>query len=206
MTYRIAILCGLLLGHGCARGPTPIPIPKVDGSQVAESALEQLDSNQDGLLQREELAAAPGLLAAVPRMDKDGDGQISTEEIVARVTAWRDSRAGLIPVRCTLMRKGKPVAGARIELEPEACLQETIQPARGTTNRFGMATLSIPESLRPTDEKRAGIQFGFYRVRITAAEGQPALPPRYNSSTTLGTEISMDAPGVQAGNVIFELK
>ncbi len=64
--------------------------------------------------------------------------------------------------------------------------------------QIGSATMSIPKELRPADEDRAGIQFGFYLVRISKrVGGQEVVPTCYNQASKLGQETSQpDLPKV----------
>jgi len=196
-------VCSLSCVVGCSE-PRAVGVPKVDGQSISAAAFEMHDRNGDRLIQDDELT--PGMRAALKLIDANNDQAIAPEELAARVDAWKNSGAGLIPVRCALTYRNKPLVGATIELAPEHYLSDTILPATGKTNRFGWANLSIPVELRPGNEQRAGIQFGIYRVSVSLKEdGKEALPVKFNEETELGIEVSMDAPGVQAGLVQIEL-
>jgi hypothetical protein len=75
-------------------------------------------------------------------------------------------------------------------LEPEKFLGSGVKPASGVTDRDGSAALKAEGQDLP------GVQFGFYRVRISKKDGQgrETLPARYNTQTTLGCEIAPDDP------------
>lgn len=194
-------LLGCLVG--CSE-PRAVGVPKVDGPSIAATAFEMYDANGDRLIQGDELT--PGMRASLKRIDVNDDQGIAPEELAARVDAWKNSGAGLIPVRCAVTFRNKPLVGATVELTPEDYLNDTILPATGKTNRFGWANLSIPAELRPGNEPRAGIQFGIYRVSVSLKEdGKESLPLKYNEETELGMEVSMDAPGVQSGLVQIDL-
>jgi hypothetical protein len=75
-----------------------------------------------------------------------------------------------------------------VTLVPESFLGEAIEPARGTTNGKGIARLKI------TDQPDgSGVRLGFYRIQVSKLEnGKEIVPPRYNSQTEIGIEVSSD--------------
>ena len=72
--------------------------------------------------------------------------------------------------------------------------------AAGKTDQNGMAMLSVPTK-GPGDPP--GVAPGFYRVEITAPGMN--IPAKYNTETTLGQEVALDAKGIQEG-INFDLK
>lgn len=196
-----------MLFPGCSRGPAPIRQPSIDPAAAGRGAIERYDTDGNGVITGSELDASPPLKAALIRLDTDGDGGISAAEVAERVKAWKKMRTGLASVRCHVTLDGRPLAGARLVLEPEPFLGTAIRPASGETNPFGDAAPSVaPEDL-PDPSLPGGVHFGLYRVRITMNDGgRETLPARYHAETVLGQEISYDDPGMAANNIRFELQ
>ncbi len=197
-------LCPVII-FGCSRGPSAIKPPRVNAAEAADAALLEFDTNADGVIGGEELNLAPGLRAGLAAFDTNGDNQIDGGEIKSRVTAWRDSKVGLITIRCDVMLNDTPLEGAIVTYEPEKFLGDQVQAATGTTDKFGTAYMSIPKGKRPAPDAPAGVQFGVYRVRVSKiVDGKDIIPARYNTSTEIGQEISHDDPGV-ANGIRYEL-
>ena len=168
--------------------------------------MELYDSNKDGYVAGEELDAAPALKASLVTLDSDGDGKVSVEELTARIQAWKDSRIGIMSVRCAVVMKGRPLVGAIVTYDPEPYLADYIATATGTTDEFGYASMSIPKESRPTPDAPPGVRFGLYRVRISINEsGNESIPAKYNTNTILGQEISFEDPRV-ISQIVYSLK
>jgi hypothetical protein len=155
---------------GCARGPKPVAVPPYDPEEIGSQAIEQFDRDGDGLVSVEELQEAKSLESVMSRLDANGDKKLAAEEITKRIQGYIDYRTGLAPVECTLMRGSRPVAGAKVTYEPEAFMGGSVVQASGTTSAEGNAVVSVPEEHLPSP-KHAGMQPGFYRVRVTLADG-----------------------------------
>src|SRR5262245_76907 len=67
----------------CNSGPARVTQPYIDSSAAGEGAMQQYDTNGDGVVNGEELEKAPGLKAALPRLDSNGDKGISADEVAA---------------------------------------------------------------------------------------------------------------------------
>ena len=91
--------------------------------------------------------------------------------------------------------KGKPLADAKVVLEPEPYLGNDIQAGEGVT------TISAPRTwacrpkkrLRPSSRMKL-IQYGTFKVRITHPTIK--IPAKYNTETTLGYETIPGDPSV----------
>ncbi|WP_145099809.1 EF-hand domain-containing protein [Anatilimnocola aggregata] len=158
------------------------------------------DSNQNGSIEGGELAACPSLQAALPMIDRDGNGNLTAAEIEARLQQYGGQQIGLMPLQCTISRGGQPVANAHVQFVPEAFLKHAIQPASGKTDSQGVAWMKVAGS-----DTRA-MQLGLYRVEITAPNdsGQETIPSQFNAQTTLGAEVATDNPNVESG-LTFDL-
>jgi hypothetical protein len=181
----------LLAAAGCFGGPTAMKAPPIDPDKTADAALAQYDTNGDRLLGAQELTNCPALRDALHRLDRDKDNQISRDELAARLEMWAKGGIGASTLACRVSKGKRSLAGAQVQLIPEEFFQGVLQPASGTTNKSGIAVLSIDQSNLPSDlQNFRGVQQGFYRVEITHPELE--IPPQYNSKTTLGIEVSFE--------------
>ncbi len=187
----------LLLVFGCSQGPQPRVYPDKPDPNAGQRAIELFDVDKHGYLTAKELEKLPGLKAAVRQVDRNNDGKIYAAEISARIKAWADSRLGRMGVSCIVKHNGRPLAGATVKLVPEPFLGGGLKTAEGTTNDYGLARMSVAGS------GQRGISPGFYRVEII--KGGEAVPPMYNTDTSLGQEVASDAAGLNNGVARFNL-
>ena len=176
--------------------------PAIDAKAAGAEAIKLFDTNKDGKLSGDELDKCPGLKAAIDEVDASGKGEITADDITARIKAWQDSKLARMTVSCNVTHNGKPLEGADVKFVPEKFLGKNVQTATGKTDRNGNAMLSIPTvGLRDPP----GVAPGFYRVEITKDGEQ--IPAEYNTDTTLGQEIARDAKGIQnMTGIKFKLK
>jgi hypothetical protein len=69
----------LTLFSSCARGPAPVKQPGIDPDDAGSQAMEMYDENGDGQVAGDELEKAPGLKAALPRMDTNTDKAVTAD-------------------------------------------------------------------------------------------------------------------------------
>ncbi len=191
-----SVILGVIAVMGCSRGPTAVKVPPIQPEISAEEALSQYDKNSDGLLAADELAGSPALLDALKkdRVDADGDNRFSKQELIDRFATWANGGIGVSYLACRVTRAGRPLAGAEVKFVPEDIFREVLQPATGVTTGSGMAIMGIDKSNLPADlQNLRGVQQGLYRVEITHPNIQ--IPPKYNTETTLGIEVSYDYGG-----------
>ncbi len=94
--------------------------PPIESEKVADTVFAQYDKNADGMLNQEELSGCPSLQDAMKyNIDKNEDHQLSREELVERLSQWANGRAGVSSFSCRVTKKGKPLAGAQVQLVPE---------------------------------------------------------------------------------------
>jgi hypothetical protein len=151
------------------------------------------DTNGDSVLDKQELAGCPGILASLSLYDKDGDSVVNKDEVAARIGELYASRVGLTQVTARVSFQGQPLRDALVTFEPEPYLGEGISTAQGTTDQQGSAAMGIdpdevPESLR----KRKVLRCGTYKVRIT--HPKVVIPPKYNQDSVLGFETQLGNP------------
>jgi hypothetical protein len=173
--------------------------PGIDAA-APERAMKQYDTDGDGKIAGEELDQAPSLKAAIGNLDTNGDGAVSADEISARIEAWKESKLGRMSLHCTVTYQGRPLEGAKVVFEPEKFLGDELQPATGTTDKNGVAMISVPTS---GSDDPPGVAPGLYLVRITK-EGMD-IPARSNTETVLGQEAAQDAAGRVEG-IRFDLQ
>ena len=156
-----------------------------------------LDSNSDGQLSTTELNAAPGLKYSLEELDTNGDSQLSREEIVTRITLYRDLDVGLTQFICLVTLDRRPLADAEVRIVPESFIGDVIEPATGKSYGNGKVRLDVGGQPAPT------VRIGMYRVEVTSPSTQ--IPARYNTQTTLGIEVAPIAIRKQSGGVVFAL-
>lgn len=183
-----------VVSAGCwGRGPSRVVAPEINPGAAAAAAMEQYDTNKDGKIEGTELDAAPGLKAALSRMNPGGKS-VDAAQIAARIQKWKDSRVGRTSVACTVTRKGRPLASAKVTLVPEKFLGQNLPICTGVSDESGSCSISAPTT-GPNDPP--GVPPGIYLVQIT--KDGDNIPERYNTKTTLGMEVALDAEGMEAG-------
>lgn len=191
---------------GCSGGPSRVTGPSISASGAASEAMTAYDKDGDGFIAGAELDAAASLKAAMSTLDLDKDGKVSADEIQKRIEAWQSKSAGLTSVLCSVTLDGRPLDGAMVTFEPEAFLGGEVKTAVGQT-AGGTATPSIPKAERPVADWPPGIQFGFFKVRVSKQEGgKETIPAKYNSETTLGAQVATDDSSFMKQNYKFDLK
>jgi len=208
-TRHLAVAAWALVGiwilsqSGCSsRAPLK---PELSPTESAAKALEEYDEDSSGSISEEEAEKAPGLLAAFGKIDSDGDGEVTADEIEKRIIYYQTSTSWVINGTCKVRYKGRPLEGADVVFEPESFLGESFQPCSGVTDERGEVFITRqadPEAVR-------GIYLGFYRVRISKAKanGKEMIPAKYNEETTLGFEANNDVPeDAMYSGIPFNLK
>ncbi len=192
-----ALVCGQDAPRRLNRELCRIAPAQIDAKAAGEKAIEMFDTDKDGKLSGKELDKCPGLKAAIDNIDPSGKGEITAEMIAARIKAWQRSRLGRMSLSCTVLHKGKPLAGAEVKFVPEKFLGVSGDKwiATGKTDENGLAMLSVPTSGEREDPP--GVPAGFYRVEITKPGEN--IPAKYNADTVFGQEVAVDAAGIMEG-------
>jgi hypothetical protein len=198
--------CALLLGSvllislGCPKTPDRIP-PAAINSNAGQDAIAAYDTNKDGKISGDELFKCPAIKAALAQIDPSGKGEVTADMINARIQSWKNTKLARMNASCVVKRNGKPFAGATVRFVPEKFLGEAVKEGVGKTDKYGIATLAIPNLSPP------GMGLGLYRVVITK-EGTK-IPDQYSKeeTTILGQEIARDAAGMKdMSGIKFDLK
>ncbi|MBN1853987.1 MAG: hypothetical protein JW829_14750 [Pirellulales bacterium] len=176
---------------GCSGKPKAVKVPPINPEKSAQEAMAAYDKNGDGQLSIDELTSCPAIQGALGRYDKNRDKMISKEELVERFTMWAQSGIGVTRMICTVTLDQQPLSDANVEFIPEECMGGAIAGASGTTDKIGRASLAMDPSNLPSDlQELRGIHQGLYKIKITHPNIN--LPPKYNTETTLGKEVSAE--------------
>ena len=175
---------------GCSNSPPPLRAPKID-SGAAATAVAKYDANNSGSIEGDELVKVPALKTSLKRVDKNGDGKVTADEIDERIQRWHGLALGL--ALATVRQNGQPVPDAEVTLVPEEFLGANLKAARGTTDSTGRCNIRIS-----ADPDERGVHMGYYRVQISkkSPDGKETIPARYNSETELGVEVSPNDPAL----------
>jgi len=191
----------------CARGPAAVNQPYIDPDDAGSQAMQMYDTNGDGKVAGDELLKAPGLNAALERLDKDGDKAVTADEVAERIRTWQKMGRGLMSFAFTATLDGRPLTDAVVTFEPEPFLGDEIKKASCTTNASGNGGATIAMEDRPNPATPSGMHLGLYKVKFSkVVGGKETIPTKYNSETTLGQEVATDVPDVGDNSVIYALK
>ena len=192
-TNKLAFLLFAIVALvGCTGGPARLVPPSVSRG-AADAAIAEYDANDDGAISGQEIGKVPAFSAARSRIDRDGDGRITADEIEHRIDVWRDSRLVLMQVLVTVRTNGKAVQNAEVTFVPEKWLGSAIMPAQGTTDSNGMANMTIS-----AEKDATGVNPGFYRIEVSKVlGGKETIASRYNAQTELGVEVTPEAMELQ---------
>ena len=149
-TRRLAYALALVACAGCrSKGPSAEQSIYLDPSGAAAVALELYDANGDQLLDAAELEKCPPLAKAFAAFDVNGDGKLASDEIVGRLMRITMSGASLTDASCTVLLAGRPLADAKVRLEPVFVKGEATWAGEGVTNAQGVAKISLPADKLP---------------------------------------------------------
>lgn len=173
-----AVLVLILSGCG-PRLPARVFPPTILPADVTKGILKRADPDGDGICTREELAAVPGLIEALPELDSDRNGILSEQEILAWFTALSQSKVAVYGSSVCILQHGTPLPNVRVQIIPEPFMGSNVKAAEGVTDESGVANLRIPDI-------PYGVHAGIYRVTITGMtpSGQP-IDAKYQSESPL---------------------
>jgi len=146
-------------------------------AEAAAKVMTLYDGNRDAKLSATELAAAPGLVDGLSRIDSNRDGVVDVTEMTIRFTAL-DDLSDVVPVQVSVTSKGVPLDGAIVTLTPDPCMGEGKQTYEGTTAN-GLAAPTGKTTPMPTPT-------GYYTLHIVHATTGVDL--------TQGHEVAEDRP------------
>jgi len=187
---------------GCSFGSGRVQQPKYNSNSGAE-AVRLYDTNGDGSISGDELNRVPALKASFAQVDSDNDKRLTAQEIEDRVTQWQNSKVAEMPVRCKVTINGFPLKDAEVKFIPEGFLGTDLPSAEGVTTEDGVAVISMPKE-KLSDSRYPAVACGWYKITVTSAVSK--IPSRYNTDTTFGCEVAMNAGWLAAGEVLLDIR
>jgi hypothetical protein len=167
-----------VLVSSCAPTSDSVGGVQLDSSAVAAAALAALDADSTGDLDPKELQASPGLAHVVSMSDRDGNGQLSREELSERLAAH--ASAGPVDYVFEVFYRGQPAVGATVKLVPAAFYGDALPTAEAEVDASGLC--------RPTSQgAERGVWMGIYRVAVQSPKLN--LPEKYNTQSQLEIEV-----------------
>jgi hypothetical protein len=146
-------------------------------AEAAARVMALYDGDHDGKLTATELAAAPGLVDGLPRIDSSHDGVVDLTEMTARFTA-QDELSDIVAVQVLVTNKGTPLDGAVVTMTPDPCMGEGKQTYEGkATNGLAQPIGTTTPMPTPT---------GYYTMRIVDSANGVDM--------TRGYEVAEDGP------------
>jgi len=130
---------------------------------AADEVLKLYDANSDGALDASELKKSLALASAVSRIDGDGDGKLSSQELASRFEKYK-LLSTHIPGEVFFADGKQWVAGAEVTFTPEPFMGSNVPTYTGVTGDNGAASMS-------STPKTPGFVVGFYQVRIKKSDG-----------------------------------
>jgi hypothetical protein len=175
----VVVLAALV---GCHGDPPPPGRPPLVPAEMARRAMELYDTNHDGRIDAAELTQSPALAALAASLGPQAAEGLTEEQLARRAEAWLKSPSGLVPQRLAIDLDERPLAGASVTLEPDACMGPAYYPASATTDAAGQCCPGV-------DPRYGGLWLGLYRIRISKLDGgRETIPARYNAQSELGLE------------------
>jgi hypothetical protein len=153
-----AVVClGLV---GCNSRPARVEAPAWSPSSMGQAAVDQLDKSGDSLVDKSEVAAAPGLADVFAVLDSDRSGALSSEEIAARFELYERMRTASAYTTLVIRMNGRPLKDVFVKLVPESFQGDVLSPATGVTNNFGeVSPQTVGKSI-------SGMEPGLFRVEL----------------------------------------
>ena len=109
--YLLIAVAGCVAG--CSNAPSRVSAPSWNPEGFAEAIMAKLDKNGDGSLDKNELAAAPGLAWGAKAIDTDKNGSLSRDELVARFALYKKMRIGVTSTQLQLTIKDSRSSGLK---------------------------------------------------------------------------------------------
>ncbi|MBA4104802.1 MAG: hypothetical protein C0485_03510 [Pirellula sp.] len=157
------------------------PVSQLRDGTPAEAAARVMkfyDANSDGKVAADELAASPGLLDGLSRIDSNKDGAIDLEEMTARF-GKHDEQSNIIAFQLNVAANGAPLDGAVVTFTPDpATAGEGKQSYSGTSAAGGVG-------LKGSELSMPGLPAGYYTVQIS----QPAQSIDFKRGVEIGDDV-----------------
>ena len=108
----IAVTLASLALSACSQGPRRVNQPYIDADGAGELAMEQYDTNGDGIVAGRGAGKCPRPESGPPTMDTNGDKGISADEVTARINVWKQMRTGVFSFPFKVTLDGRPLEEA----------------------------------------------------------------------------------------------
>jgi hypothetical protein len=203
--YARLLAASITLSIGCSDAPSRLQQSSFDAGSVATAAVRAHDKNGDGSLNDEELIAIPSIQADLSQFDLDNNKSVSQSEITERIQKWQALKVAIVPCSFVVKLDGKPLSDAEVSLEPEDFLGSTLKRCSGKTDSTGRVSPSQIATAEDDDTAGlTGVPPGLYKIRIT----HPKLEklPQYNTATTLGLQVAPDNPNLMLLEFVLSSK
>lgn len=164
-----------LISCGASRDPQPVHL---EPTAAVSDALSRQDTDRDGVLSAAEWQSSLSLAKAATRIDANKDGQLTPQEIEARLRAYQ-SQPAYFGVMIHTQRQGQPVPGVEIRILPEPFLGEGFAAYAGTADSDGRVSVA-----RGDGSLRDIMPPGLYTVEIGNG----------SAMTRQGLEVAADVP------------
>jgi hypothetical protein len=169
----------------------------LDPVAVAQSIVQQFDTDGDSALSKSELKASESLSSlnknTLSPLDADADGSVSKAELEAKIQAFVD--VNRVKFRCQILHGGRPLREATVRFIPEPFMGPTLTEAHGTTDENGMTEIEDGGEF-------GGMVSGLYRVEVT--HPMVKISPQLNTQTTLGAAV--DGTNPYAATATFHVR
>jgi hypothetical protein len=190
----------------CSSGPARVNQPSINASAAGDAAIDEYDTDQDGVIAGAELDKVPAFKSALAQLDTNNDGGVSADEVSAMIEHWQAMPLGIMSMGFKLTLDGTLVEDATVTFEPEAFLGDDIKTATAITDSFGTGGPSVPKEQRQDVTTPPGVQMGFYRIKVSKmVNGKEMIPAKYNENTILGQLIVPDEPEIFNRRVVYAM-
>ncbi|WP_425395370.1 hypothetical protein [Aeoliella sp.] len=163
---------------GCSSRPAPIERADVDVGALADAWIARLDGDGSATLNKNELAEIAAVEQSMGSYDQDGNGQVTAEEIVARLESEVfNPRLAFMQYKCIVQQNGKPIANAEVQFTPIDELTGKLPIAKGTSNAQGLVQPVVsPDDLPKNAPNLPGFMVpGIYVISVAApSSGSPS--------------------------------
>jgi len=131
----------MLVTSGCYQRLPSMPHagPDWNIATAAAAIRTELDTDGNGVIDRDEIRGCPVWCSAADRLDGNGDGRIDTSEIEGRVSLYRDARDLKMALRLRFRFAGRPLANVSVRLVPDVALADIIPAIESRTGGDGVA-------------------------------------------------------------------
>jgi hypothetical protein len=177
----VALLAYALAGCDAADDFPPLAEPaRYDPDAMADAALQQLDTNNDGAIGGAEFARCPALRVLI------SDKRVTRADLKARFESYAAGRVSVVPTSVLVRKDGSPFSDATCTLTPEPFMGPGFRTVTCTTDAAGFGEFRLDGA------GSVGVPAGFYRLSVSrkAADGRETVPAALNAASNDVREIT----------------